>query len=307
MPEPAVPAVWSLQRLAQELPEDTVIWATPSVQQTVGETLRWPIVDVAAGFPTDAGAVIVVGGGTLIDHAKRERHTRAPQVRLVAIPSLWGSGAEASPIVVTTHPDHKEVCIDDGFLPDVRVVWPELAQNAPMHLMRYACGDTWSHALEGFVCPLATDDLRLELAGTMHELLTLPIGYDSRWFDVSARACAAQARAGVGLDHGIAHVLEPVLRAAHPGDGWGHARLCSAFLSPVLHLLVSVSDKAQGLVSAYGLDLAAIESAAHSVGSADDYAACLPTLMDCWPRVLRDPCTRTSCVVIRPSYVSYFQ
>jgi alcohol dehydrogenase class IV len=264
-------------------------------------------VDVAAGFPTDASTLIVVGGGTLIDHAKRERHTRAPQVRLVAIPSLWGSGAEASPIVVTTHPDHKEVCIDDGFLPDVRVVWPKLADNAPADLVRYACGDTWSHALEGFLCPLATDDLRVELAGILHELMTLPIGYDSRWFDVSARACAAQARSGVGLDHGIAHVLEPVLRAAHSTSGWGHARLCSAFLAPVLHLLVSVSDKTQGLVGAYGLDLAAIEAAARSVGSPDDYVACLPTLIECWPRVLRDPCTRTSCVVIRPGYLSYFQ
>jgi alcohol dehydrogenase class IV len=303
MPEPVV---WSLQQLDRELPERTAIWATPSVRQMVDETLHWPIVDVAAGFPADADALIVVGGGTLIDHAKRERHTQAPHVRLVAIPSLWGSGAEASPIVVTTHPEHKEVCIDDGFLPDVRVVWPELAENAPMHLMRYACGDTWSHALEGFLCPLASDDLRVELVGIIHDLATLPIGYDSRWFDVSARACAAQAHSGVGLDHGIAHVLEPVLRVAQPAGGWGHARLCSAFLSPVLHLLVSVSDKVQGLVSAYGLDLAAIEAAAASVGSPDDYAACLPTLVDCWTRVLRDPCTRTSCVVIRPSYASFF-
>jgi alcohol dehydrogenase class IV len=303
----AEPAVWSLHHLVHNLPERTVIWVTPSVRDTVARTLHRPIVDMAAGFPADADALIVVGGGTLLDHAKRQRHLHASHVRLIAIPSLWGSGAEASPIVVTTHPDHKEVSIDAGFLPDVRVVWPELAASAPAHLVRYACGDTWTHALEGFLCPLASGDLRIELAGILRELLLLPIGNDSRWFDVSARACAAQARSGVGLTHGIAHVLEPVLRAWQPRAGWGHARLCSAFLSPVLQLLVSVSDKVQALTGAYELDLAAIESAARSVFGSDDYAACLPELAECWPRILRDPCTRTSCVLIRPSYLSSFR
>jgi alcohol dehydrogenase class IV len=304
MPEPAV---WSLQQLVHELPERAVIWTTPSVRDIVATTLRRPIVDVAAGFPVDVDTVVVVGGGTLLDHAKRERHLHALHVRLIAVPSLWGSGAEASSIVVTTHPDHKEVSIDPGFLPDVRVAWPELAASAPAHLLRYGCGDTWAHALEGFLCPLATDDLRVELAGIMRELLALPIGNDGRWFDVSARACAAQARSGVGLTHGIAHVLEPVLRAAQPTAGWGHARLCSAFLSPVLGLFVSVSDKVQTLTAAYDVDLTAVESAVRSVFSQEDYAACLPALAECWPRILRDPCTRTSCVLIRPSYLSFFR
>ncbi len=303
MPEQVV---WSLPQLLDEHLGQTVVWATPSVRQMVTETLPWRVVDPSEPLPQDLQTLVVVGGGTLIDHAKLTRRSEASQVRLVAIPSLWGSGAEASPIVVTTLSDCKDIQVDAAFLPDVRVTWPELAQSVPEPLARWACGDTWSHAIEGFLSPLASDALRDELAETIREMAQLPIGYDPRWFTLSARACAAQAQSSVGLIHGIAHTLEPVLRSGQSNAGWGHARLCSAFLAPTLHLLMSVGDKVQSRTQAHGVDLAALQRAADAVSSNDDYLACLPALSAHWTRVLRDPCTRTNCVLIRSGYISYF-
>ena len=303
MPEPSV---WSLPQLLHEPLGRAIVWASPSVRHIVGETLPWQIVDPSEALPSEVETLVVVGGGTLIDRAKRVRRDQAPHVRLIAVPSLWGSGAEASRVVVTTLLDRKDIQVDDAFLPDARVIWPALAHSVPDELARWACGDTWSHAIEGFLSPLATDALRAELADIIAELLALPVEIDARWFDLSARACAGQTRAGVGLVHGIAHTLEPEMRRAQPDAGWGHARLCSAFLTPSLRLLISVGDKVQTRAQSSGLNLDALLRAADTVYSQEDYRACLPALEEHWTRVLRDPCTRTSCVVIRSGYLSHF-
>ena len=48
----------------------------------------------------DLDTLIVIGGGTLMDEAKIWRAHNAPGIRLIVIPSLWGSGAEVSPVAV---------------------------------------------------------------------------------------------------------------------------------------------------------------------------------------------------------------
>jgi alcohol dehydrogenase class IV len=300
------PAVWSLEHLTAQDLGRVVVWATPSARARVQAELPWPQRDPAAGLPTDADTLVVVGGGTLIDSAKAQRRDFAPQLRLVAVPSIWGSGAEASPIVVVNHDDRKEIRKGDEFLPDARVVWPELATDVPSSLARYGCGDTWAHALEGFLSPLAGETLRQQLAGLIEELLALPLGADARWFDASARACAAQARSSVGLVHGIAHVLEPALRASQPAYGWGHARLCTVFLWPVLALAQSTSSKARDLAKRFQVDLEATTAHARALFDQRDYDAAVPTLEALWGRVLRDPSTRTNCVLVRGEHLTFF-
>lgn len=300
------PAVWPLDTLLRQDLGRTSIWASPSVRELVQATFPWPTANPTAEFPVDVDTLVVVGGGSLIDMAKALRHDTAPQVRLIAIPSIWGSGAEASPIVVLTHADRKEIHSNDAYLPDARVVWPELAASVPPNLARYACGDAWAHAVEGFLSPLATGELRCEIADLIGEMLALPLAADSRWFEASARACAAQARSSVGLVHGIAHVLEPILRTEQPSAAWGHARLCATYLWPVLRLLHGASSKLTDLTQQYGIDLTRIEATAQAAYSADDYDATLPALEANWKRVLRDPCTRTNCVLVRNDHLSFF-
>jgi len=207
---------------------------------------------------------------------------------------------------VLTYLDRKEIHMGEGFLPNARVVWPELAVTVPPTLARYACGDSWSHALEGFLCPLAHDALRREIATLMAEMLALPLAPDPRWFELSALACAAQARAGVGLIHGIAHTLEPALRAEQPSAGWSHARLCATYLWPVLRFITTASPKAAALASEYDVALDQIGATIQELFDQNDYDLALPALCVNWMRVLRDPCTRTSCVLVRKEHLDYF-
>ena len=83
------------------------------------------------------------------------------------------------------------------------------------------------------------------------EMITLPLGNDPRWFELSARACAGQARTSVGLVHGIAHTLEHHLRVEFPKAGWGHAQLCSLFLRPVIEFNRQHSPKWKRLMQEY--------------------------------------------------------
>jgi len=273
--------------------------------------LPFSLADPEGPLPDDLDTLIVAGGGTLIDRAKAAARDRRPPVRppvrLVAIPSIFGSGAEASPVVVLDRDGQKEIRLDPKYLPDCRVTWPGLAASIPPRRAREACGDCWAHALEGFLSPLADDALRGELAELMGEMLGLPLAADPRWFEPSARACAGQARASAGLVHGIAHTLEGPLRAAWPDDGWHHARLCTTLLWPVMQFNADGSETFNRLMNEYELDEPVIFNVLHDLFDPETYAEMLPVLAERWRNVLRDPCTRTNSVLVRPPAIDRFQ
>ncbi len=242
----------------------------------------------------------------MIDEAKAWRAHRAPRTFLVAVPSIWGSGAEASPVIVLDHNGAKEIHIGNQYLPDVRCVWPELASSLSPEQALYACGDAWSHALEGFLSPLAGHSLREDLASVLVTMKSLPVSNDSRWFEPSAAACAGQARSSVGLVHGIAHTLEPVMRASYPREGWGHARLCATFVWPVMRYNQARGDRWTSLTSQYGLDGSAMLDCIESLHDSGNYETAMAHMEGAWKEVLRDPCTRTNSTLVRPDSLAWF-
>jgi hypothetical protein len=269
-----------------------VVRASRSVATRVFAELPFHPVPSFDDIPAETKTLIVSGGGSLMDQAKYFRARLRPELNLVLIPSIWGSGAEASPIAVLNREGSKEIAIGDEFLPDAIVYWPELLATVSPAQARWACGDAWAHALEGFLSPLAHDALRRELANLMNQMLQLPLSRDSRWFQASARACALQAQASAGLVHGIAHVLESETE-------WGHARLCSTFLLPVMNLNRQASSKWSELVRQYGLDEPALWNVLQRLFTPDDFAALMPLLRSNWTKILRDPSTRTNGALIR--------
>jgi len=296
--------------VAQLLAEDlspAVVWPTPSVRARTQLTLPYPHRPPLEPLDENTRTLIVVGGGTLIDAAKVFRHDRSPGLILVAIPSIWGSGAESSPVAVSQQGNRKVIRMGPEYLPDMRVRWPELGLSVPTRLSGYACGDAWSHALEGFLSPLATDELRREIAPVLSTMLELPIGADPRWFEASANACRLQAQSSVGLVHGIAHTLEGPLRAAQPDFGWGHSALCSTFLWPVLSLTLTSSPRAGERLALAGIDTGRVIEVARSLFDEEAYDRALPLLAASWKDVLRDPCTRTNGALVRPSQLGHFQ
>lgn len=300
------PEVWTLERLRKEDLGQAAVWATRSVAARTAAALPHPVVDPRAALPETTRTLIAVGGGTLIDAAKILRAESRPELRLIAVPSVWGSGAEASPVAVAPDGLRKRIRIGEAYLPDVRVLWPELAETLPERRLREACADTWSHALEAFLSPLASAPLRREIAALIERMRALPLGRDARWFDASVEACRVQAASSVGLTHGIAHTLEGPLLAEEPDFGWGHAALCATFLWPVMVLNLRLSDRTAARFAEEGLDASAVLAPARLLFEEDAYDRALGSLAARWSEVLRDPCTRTNGVLVRPNALDHF-
>ncbi len=298
------PEVIPLEQLRDHFQGETQALCSAAIAAQVAAEFR---VNTISALPAPGlGTLLVVGGGSRMDRAKRWRAEQSPSTRLIVIPSLWGSGAEVSPIVAITEGGGKHIQMGPQFLPDYRSVWPELAKSIPPNVALHACGDSWSHALEGFLSPLATDLVREELADVIRTLTALPLANDPRWFEASARACTGQSKASVGLVHGIAHTLEGLLGPqGHPG--WGHARLCATYLYPVMAYNVSCNQKWPEMAAKHHLDTAAIDTILQKLFDAKGYREILPVLEASWPQVIRDVSSRTNSALVRPAAIAFFR
>jgi len=298
------PELWPLQRVFAAATDNALAWCDPSVRAQVEGRFHGEIHEYPDQPPEEFDFLLAVGGGKVLDAAKSFRAGRSPGAKLVAIPSIWGSGAENSNIVVTHGPEGATVFQGPEYLPDIRAVWPELAASLTPDLVRNACGDVWAHALEGSLSPLGDEELKAELAKLIRTLLDTPIANRPEWFELSARACILQSRAGVGLVHGIAHALEGALIGTPAATG--HAALCATFLLPVFRLNHSLSEKVDAALCRSGLDPELIESRLKELFDQETYSKVLPTLEERWLKVLRDPCTRMNCALVRPGHLDHF-
>ncbi len=274
------------------------VWSTPSAVDRLRRLIR---TDASTGEPDLADDVVwllAVGGGSLIDRAKVLRAGH-PGVKLAVLPTIWGSGAEASPIAVTFENGSRRVRRGPELVPDLIVTHPAFAESLSVERQRHACGDAWAHALEGFLSPLGTDESRADLAGILRRMLSMPLAYSPHWFEVSALACAGQSATSVGVVHGIAHTLEGLV----PG---GHARLCSLFLLPAMTFNMARSNRWE-LLARYGLSDHAIMAVLRGLFDPEAYAASLRALRESWTAVLREPCSRTNAALVRQADIEFFE
>lgn len=284
---------------------NAVVVAAPHIDTGFLSRLPFPRVRDVRALSVGHKWVVVVGGGTLIDAIKYEVREHFPGTKIVAIPSLWGSGAHVSPVVVLNSFE-KRILFDDKYVPDAFVLAPELGETVSQSLAKYSCGDAWSHALEGFLSPLATSQLREEASGILSHLLNLPLAFHADWFEFSGPACSVQARSSVGLVHGVAHVMEPVLARNNPGE-WGHARLCSTFLYPVMRYNMSRSDKVQSLCAQFSVDLGMVLEKLRELFEPHGYEHVIAQAIPNWDTIARDRCSRTNCVLVRREGVDFFK
>jgi alcohol dehydrogenase class IV len=284
-------------RLHEALAPPVVTWSSAAVRSRVAGELDLEPVQTGQ-LPARTGTLVACGGGALIDLAKAATRTGAERVRLVAVPTLWGAGAEASPVIVLSRAGGKEIMLDAAFVPDVRIVWPEAAADAPEALRRAGSADVWAHTLEALVSPLADDRCRADAAEIVEQLLELtPDGEHAlAWLDLSAEACNMQARASVGLAHGIAHQLEQHVPI-------GHARLIAAVLPTVFALDVTESRRWPEVAERYSLDADMISASIGALADPSDVARIRAVLPKHWRSILRDPMTRTNGFLVRPAHL----
>jgi len=227
-------------------------------------------------------------------------------VELLAVPTIWGSGAEATAIAVEDRDGEKTIHVADAYLPDARGMLPDLAQCVSTERKRYASGDVWAHALEGFLSPLASEGLRSDLAAVVRRLLDLPPDAHREWFEISALSAAGQAQSSAGLIHGLAHTLEAELRSGQPEEGWGHARLCATLLEPVMRFNLQASGRSSELLAQYDLPEDQILDRLGGYFDARDYAACRAAIERVRMRILRDPSTRTNVARVGRDALDFF-
>ena len=285
---------------------ETEMWVQNAVLAEVRERLPFEVGETLRPG-ADTRRVIVVGGGTLLDGVKGWWADHRPDLELIAVPSIWGSGAEVSPIVVRTVDGRKSVRVGEEFVPTRVAYLPELSSLVPPDRAISACGDCWSHALEGFLSPLASVELRKEIARLIAEMLAVEPGNSPEWFRLSSRACRAQSQSSVGLVHGFAHVLEGPLSKARTDEYWGHAALCSLFLRPVLDFDCEEGQKALKLFEDYSIDLDRVLRVASELHDPSAYETVVPFLEEHWNAILRDQCSRTNVRLVRRSHIDFFR
>ncbi len=121
-------------------------------------------------------AVIAIGGGTAIDVAKLIKFTgennlstdtllsdqsgivSVSKVKLLAIPTTAGSGAEATSFAVMYSGESKYSVAHESLLPDFSIIDPDLARSMPAKLAA-SCGfDALSQAIEAFWSVNSTEE-----------------------------------------------------------------------------------------------------------------------------------------------------
>ena len=179
-----------------------------------------------------ADALVGLGGGSPIGTAKaaafrlqKNRGSGSGPIMVAAVPTTY-AGSEVTPVFGTTDVERgrKSVMRSEPIRPRLALYDPELALDTPPDLTASTGVNALAHCVEGLYSKDAGEAERgmaLRAAGRIVVYLPRSVGdprnllYRYRLFEGSMEAGLVLARAGMGLHHGVCHVLGGRYNAPH--------------------------------------------------------------------------------------------
>ncbi len=184
------------------------------------------------------GALIAIGGGSVIDAAKAMIYfciktkemlidkARIDKPKFIAIPTTSGTGSEVTSYsVITDNTYRRKVPLSDKvMLPDVALLNPTLTISVPKNVTADTGMDVITHALEAYVSTQRT------LLSTMYAEKALKIAFETllkvyndgqninvrgRMHEASCMAGVSFTNAGLGINHSLAHTLGAHFQLSH--------------------------------------------------------------------------------------------
>ena len=94
--------------------------------------------------------IVAIGGGSVMDMAKLIRHYSQQRLKLVAIPTTAGTGAESTQFAVCYVDGVKHSISDEGILPDVAMLYPPFTYKNGGDLTACTGFDALAQAIESY-------------------------------------------------------------------------------------------------------------------------------------------------------------
>ena len=217
---------------------DLKLWVNVDEEPTTGEVDRLRDEILARGDGTPPDAVVGIGGGSVMDYAKAvalmitnpgssARYQgldliRNPGVFKVCVPTLSGTGAEASMTTVLVGPQKKLGIKCDHTMPDQVLLDPDLIAGAPPQQRFYTGMDCFIHAVESCAGTWrnAYSDAFAEKSMDLCRQAFLEAGPDSREADEKLMIASylgglSVTYSQVGACHALSYGLSFVLHTRH--------------------------------------------------------------------------------------------
>ena len=186
------------------------------------------VLAVGGGSVMDAAkavAMLATNGGSVVDYQMNGKPIDKPTLPLIACPTTSGTGSEASKVSVVYNPDNglKKSFYSPYMIADTVVLDPVLTAGMPEAVTVSTGVDALSHAIESYVSLNATPYTEMYSLQSMKLVVKSLKRCVERPDDLEARGDMSLAsyfggcalNAGIGLDHIIAQPLGGITHIPH--------------------------------------------------------------------------------------------
>lgn len=192
-------------------------------------------------------AIIVLGGGSIIDFSKRLilKFRKQKKTNFYILPSILGSGSEISITSIINTSLRKNFIVNEKFLPDGIIYDENLIKTSNKITNLMGILDAMTHCIESYTSInknyylnfLCNENLNYFMK--KNSLRALVTNKNLNYFDIatlSLNGGLAQSNSGSGICHALAHSSEEILNIKH-------SEAISFFLLPVLKYLKIKNNK----------------------------------------------------------------